>query len=224
MPPTLTTGAAGAVTGHAATLHGSVNAHGIPTSYRFEYGRTAAYDKATPTIAVGASLYAAAVATKVSGLTPATTYHYRIVASNGSGLVQGADHTFTTPGSTPPPPPPPPHAPFAGVGLVSTHLTTAGRFVTLKLSCPAGTIGSCSGKTKLSARKRRTGAKVRLGRVAFTIAPGRQAKVRLRVSRPGRRLLGHAARLHGRATSSARDTVGQAKTTVVAVTIRRRHA
>lgn len=219
VPPAATTGAAGVVTGQSATLHGSVVAKGIPTSYRFEYGRTAAYGKATPTVPVGGGLYPVAAAAKLSGLSPATTYHYRIVASNAGGMTKGADHTFKTAGSAPPPPPP---APFAGVRLVSTHLTTAGRFVTLKLRCPAGTVGNCSGQTKLSARKR-AATKVRLGRVTFSIAPGQQAKLRLRVSRPGRRLLAHTSRLRGKATNTARDAVGQAKTTVAAVTIRRRH-
>jgi hypothetical protein len=219
VPPSATTAAAAAVTGQSATLRGSVTAKGIPTSYRFEYGRTAAYGKATATVAVGGGLYPVAAAAKLSGLSPATTYHYRIVASNAGGMTKGADHIFKTAGSAPPPPPP---APFAGVRLVSTHLTTAGRFVTLKLRCPAGTVGTCSGQTKLSARKR-AATRVRLGRVTFSIAPGQQAKLRLRVSRPGRRLLGHTSRLRGKATNTARDAVGQAKTTVAAVTIRRRH-
>jgi hypothetical protein len=219
VPPTAATAAAGAVTGQSATLHGSVTAKGIPTSYRFEYGRSAAYGKATPTVAVGAGLYPVAAAAKVSGLSPAITYHYRIVATNGGGITKGADHTFTTAGSAPTTPPP---APFAGVRLVSTHLTTAGRFVTLKLRCPAGTVGDCSGQTKLSARKR-AAARVGLGRVRFAIAPGKQATLRLRVSSRGRRLLEGTSRLRGKATNTARDAVGQAKTTVATVTIRRRH-
>jgi hypothetical protein len=171
--------------------------------------------KATPTVGIGGGLYPFAAAAKLSGLSTATTYHYRIVATNGGGTTKGADHTFTTAASSPPPPPPPP-APFAGVGLASKRLTTTGRFVTLKLRCPAGTVGNCSGLTKLKARK------VRLGRVTFSIAPGQQAKLRVRVSRPGRRLLGHTSRLRGKATMTARDAVGQGKTTVAAVTIRHR--
>ncbi len=33
---------------------------------------------------------------EVSGLSPATTYHYRVVATNPAGVTEGSDHTFTT--------------------------------------------------------------------------------------------------------------------------------
>ena len=104
--------------------------------------------------------------------------------------------------------------------LVSTRLTTAGRLITLKLRCPATTVGRCSGQTKLSAPRRNAG--VALGQVGFSIASGKEATLRLRVSRPGRRLFSRTSRLRGRATNTARDGAGQAKTTVAAVTIRRR--
>ena len=35
-------------------------------------------------------------ASTLSGLLPATTYHYRVVATNSFGTVVGADRTFTT--------------------------------------------------------------------------------------------------------------------------------
>jgi hypothetical protein len=224
VPPAATTGPAGAVTGQSATLSGSVIAHGIPTSYHFEYGPTPAYGHTTPSTGVGAGLSAVAAAATLGGLSPATAYHYRIVATNSGGVTKGADHTFSTAGSASPPPPPSP-GPFAGVRLVSTRLMTAGRFITLKLRCPATTVGRCSGQTKLSAPRRtgpRAAARVVLGRVGFSIAPGKQAKLSLRVSRPGRRLLGRTSRLRGKATNTARDAAGQAKTTVAAVTIRHR--
>jgi hypothetical protein len=44
----------------------------------------------------------AAVA-KVEGLTPAWTYHYRIVAASAGGDVMGFDRTLTTWGELPPP-------------------------------------------------------------------------------------------------------------------------
>ena len=37
----------------------------------------------------------------LSGLAPATTYHFRVVAINAAGTTLGADRTFTT--STAPP-------------------------------------------------------------------------------------------------------------------------
>jgi hypothetical protein len=132
----------------------------------------------------------------------------------------------TPPQSTPPQSTPPPVGSFAGVRLVSTKLTTAGRFITLKLSCPAATVGRCTGHTKLTTRRRRSGtraaATVGLGRARFSIAAGKQARVRLRASRARRRLLGRTPRLRGRATSAARDAAGRSVTTVAKVSIRRR--
>ena len=220
--PAATTGPAGAVTGTSATLSGSVTAKGIPTSYHFEYGRTPAYGSTTPTLDIGPGLSAVAAAATIGGLSPATTYHYRVVGTNAGGITTGADQTFSTasPPAQTPPQAPPSAAPFAGVRLVSTRLTTAGRLITLKLRCPATTAGRCSGQTKLSAPRRSAG--VALGKVGFSIASGKEATLRLRVSRPGRRLLGRTSRLRGRATNTARDGAGQARTTVAAVTIRRR--
>jgi hypothetical protein len=255
--PAATTGPASALTDHSAALSGSVNANGAPTSYRFEYGPTTAYGSSTPTVGAGSGTGAVAAAATLTGLSPATTYHYRLVATNGGGATKGTDQTFTT--ASPPPPTSPSPTPtststtqtpttqtpttqtptsetpttqapnatpaFAGVRLVSTRLSLGGRFVALKLSCPAGTVGRCSGRTKLTARRRAssgTASSVTLGRAPFSIAAGKQAKVRVRVSRAGRRLLGRERRLRGKDTNAARDAAGRSKTTVAAVTIRRR--
>ena len=224
--PAATTGAAGALGDRSAALSGSVDPKGAPTSYHFEYGPTTAYGATTAATGAGSGTAAIAAAAMLGGLSPATTYHYRIVATNAGGVTTGTDQTLTTAPTLTPPPPPPPRAGFTGVKLVSTKLSVAGRFVTLKLRCPAATVGSCSGKTKLSARRGRVGSRpavtVALGRAGFSIAPGRQAKLRLRVSRPGRRLLARTPRLRGKATSAARDAAGQSKTTAAKVTIRRR--
>ena len=36
------------------------------------------------------------IAANVSGLTPHTTYHFRMVATNAGGTRMGSDRTFTT--------------------------------------------------------------------------------------------------------------------------------
>jgi hypothetical protein len=108
------------------------------------------------------------------------------------------------------------------VNLVSTRLTFGGTFITLRLSCPVATVGRCSGRTKLTARRRASSRRVTLGRTRFSIAPGKQGRVKVRVSRAGRRLLSRVRRLKGKDTNAARDAAGQSKTTAVAVTIRRR--
>jgi hypothetical protein len=155
--PAATTGPAGTVTDHSATLNGSVNASGAPTAYHFEYGPSTAYGSATPSADAGSGGVVAAAAT-VAGLSPATTYHYRLVATNAGGVVKGADQTLTTaspPQPPPPSPPPPPPTPptqtptaFAGVKLVSSRLSFGGRFITLKL----GGVRRLRGKDSNAAR------------------------------------------------------------------------
>jgi hypothetical protein len=95
--PTVTTQAATDVTIQAATLHGTVNPRSLATSYFFQYGPTAAYGAQT----APASLAAGAAAVRVTGpagaLVPATTYHFRLVATNATGTSVTADRTFRTP-------------------------------------------------------------------------------------------------------------------------------
>jgi Ca2+-binding RTX toxin-like protein len=147
-----------------------------------------------------------------------------IVSRTGPSNVQPAGTTPTAPTATAPPATSAPS--FAGVRLVSTRLTMAGRFIALRLRCPAATVGRCTGTAKLTARRRRTGSRaastVTLGRARFSIAAGKRARVRVRVSRAGRRLLGRAPRIRGLATGAARDGAGRSKTTVATVTIRHR--
>ncbi len=234
VPPTATTNPATAVTDIGATLAGSVDPKGAPTSYRFEYGTTTAYGNSTVAAGAGSGSGSVAVTAAVAGLAPATSYHYRVVASNAAGVAQGGDRTFTTapagaagaggtsgtPGSSTPS-----ADGFAGVELVSTKLAYARRSINLRLSCPSSTAGRCTGRTKLTARRRSSGSRsatvVTLGRARFSIAPGKQAKVKVRVTRGGRRLFAGTRRLRGRAASAAHDGAGLSKTTVAAVRIRK---
>ena len=152
----------------------------------------------------------------------------------------GADEFVPAPtgGGTAPPPPPvgggtgggtaggsTTGSGFAGVKLISSALTLKRGFVVVKLSCPAATAGSCAGVTKLSARRNRTGSRaaatVKLGRARFSVAAGGRAKLKVRVSRAGRRLFAHRRRLRGKAASAAHDAAGLSKTTTARVTIRR---
>jgi hypothetical protein len=144
-----------------------------------------------------------------------------VVAPAAVTAPAGAVTDFTSGATTTPSP----ARPFAGVRLVSTRLTMSGRSITLKLSCPAATLGRCSGRTKLTARHRRPGSRatstVTLGGAPFSITAGKQTKVRVRVSRAARRLLTATRRLQGRVTNAASNGAGLSKTTVAAVTIRR---
>jgi hypothetical protein len=96
--PTATTNAASSVTTTGASLDGSVNPHDSQTSYHFEYGLSTSYGSQTPAsdANIGSDNMAHSASQTLTGLTPGTTYHFRIVATNAVGTSDGADQTFTT--------------------------------------------------------------------------------------------------------------------------------
>jgi len=92
--PTVATNAATNVTGTSATLNGIVNPNGLATDYYFKWGTTAAYSNVTSTVAAGSGLANAAVNAAITGLTPGSTYHFQISATNSDGPANGTDFTF----------------------------------------------------------------------------------------------------------------------------------
>jgi hypothetical protein len=97
-PPTATTGAASGLGETTATVAGTVDPNGMATTYRFEYGTSSSYGLQTTDQDAGSGTGATDVQAALTGLTSATTYHYRVVATNAAGVDRGADHTFTTAG------------------------------------------------------------------------------------------------------------------------------
>ena len=97
--PTVVTEPASSVTGSSATLHASVNPNGGELSdCHFEYGTTTSYgSSATCTPPPGSGTSPVSVSASVGGLTPNTTYHFRISATNVSGTSTGSDLTLSTP-------------------------------------------------------------------------------------------------------------------------------
>jgi len=97
VPPTATTNAATGVSGTGATLNGSVQASNDATTVTFEYGLTPGLGStvtADQSPVAGNSI--TPVSKAITGLSNSTTYHYRVVAQNGSGTTNGADMTFFT--------------------------------------------------------------------------------------------------------------------------------
>jgi len=96
--PGVTTGPARSIEQTTATLTGSVNPNEAGTTYYFEYGTTRNYQGAVPNPPAGAGKgnRAVKVAVAIGGLSPATKYHYRLVARNAKGTRRGTDRTFTT--------------------------------------------------------------------------------------------------------------------------------
>ena len=94
--PGVETGTASEVRDTSVRLRGSVRPNGQETTYRFEYGRTTEYGSRTESLGADDGLAARAVAQSVGGLRPNTTYHYRLIATNGSDTTRGGDRTFRT--------------------------------------------------------------------------------------------------------------------------------
>jgi sugar lactone lactonase YvrE len=128
-PPGAVTEAASNVTTTGATINGMVNAEASPTTYYFQYGHTKLYGKEVPKGGAAVSGYTKpmTVSQALSGLDPASIYHYRVVASSAGGTTFGADKTFST-------------APKVPLSTISSKGTAEG-----KLETPWGTATDASG-------------------------------------------------------------------------------
>jgi hypothetical protein len=81
-----------------AVLHGALVPGGDHTTYWFELGTTTAYGIVTQPAGAGSKDKPVTVTFGIAGLSAATTYHVRLVASHDHDVAQGADMTFTTAG------------------------------------------------------------------------------------------------------------------------------
>jgi virginiamycin B lyase len=144
-------------TDSTATLRGLVTPAAQATTYYFEYGTTAAYGGVTAAAPAGQGGSAVSVQAPIAGLAASTTYHYRVVATNGTDTTRGPDRTFATGATptnaptldqTPPPAPAPDPTPVLGrtvvagaaQGVVKVKLKGTRTFVPLtgKVSLPVG--------------------------------------------------------------------------------------
>ena len=205
-PPSVSTGGVAATSPTGATIAATVNPNGQPTVYAFQYGRSTAYGAQTPSQSAGAGRAAVAVQAGLSGLEPSTAYHYRVVATNATGTVVGADRVLTTA-----PPPPIAIAP-------RTLLPDRRGVVTIRLTFPVGTPAG-TGRAELFGGRLAATATSRLslapafggfaraakliGAKSFATRPGGTARVRIRLTRAGRRLVARRASV----TATVRVTV-----------------
>jgi hypothetical protein len=134
--PTVATLTPSGVTGTTATLHGTINPQGLPTTWRFEYGTTTAYGNTTSVVNAGSLPTTQNVNAGISGLTLGTTYHYRIVGVNYEGTTYGADYSLiganTTITTTP-------------VTAITNNTATTGGNIVIDATVPVYTRGVCYG-------------------------------------------------------------------------------
>ena len=104
LPPTATTDPATNITDNSAALNATVNPNGSETTAYFEWGTDTSYGNSTPPQSVtdggehckGNDI---TITADITGLSPATTYHYRVVANNEHGTTYGNDISLTTTGT-----------------------------------------------------------------------------------------------------------------------------
>ncbi len=79
----------------SADLTAVINPNGSETTYHMEYGTDTGYKTGrTPDVKLPAGRAGVAVLGHAEGLSPDTTYHWRLIASNAAGTETGVDHTF----------------------------------------------------------------------------------------------------------------------------------
>jgi hypothetical protein len=101
--PSATTGPATQIGSTTATVTGSVVPGGLATSWYVQYGTSTSYGSKTPTASGGSGSATVSITANLADLKPGATYHYRVVATNGTGTSRGSDAVFTTltpPGAT----------------------------------------------------------------------------------------------------------------------------
>ena len=95
--PTIANVTATSITTTSAVVNADVNANNAATSAIIEYGLTASYGSNSPMTPASITGNMPTAATgNISGLSPGTLYHYRVKATNASGVTSSADATFTT--------------------------------------------------------------------------------------------------------------------------------
>jgi hypothetical protein len=97
--PAVTTGAGIASSQTVAQLGASVNPNdALLSDCHFDYGAGTAYGARVPCTVVPAATGGSQIAVaRISGLSAATTYHFRIAAASDVASADGADAVFTTP-------------------------------------------------------------------------------------------------------------------------------
>jgi hypothetical protein len=95
-PAAVATGPPVNVLKELATVTGSINPEGAPTTWTAQYGLTVNYGLQSAQQVLSAVNVPLPVQVQLSGLAPATLFHYRIVASHAGILSAGADQTFFT--------------------------------------------------------------------------------------------------------------------------------
>ena len=95
VPPTVATQPATSLSNTVGQLNGTINPNGTLTTYYFQYGATTNYGTTTTVTSLPVVNTNVAVSEAITGLSPGSVYHFRLVATNNAGIVFGPDKMFT---------------------------------------------------------------------------------------------------------------------------------
>jgi phosphodiesterase/alkaline phosphatase D-like protein len=97
-PPTATTGQVVSVLPTSASVAGTVDPRGSATKWYFDYGLSTneGFGSTSAVTVTGATLGDDDVTATLAGFSPATSYHYRLVATNSAGSSYGGTGIFNT--------------------------------------------------------------------------------------------------------------------------------
>ncbi len=96
--PSVTSGAASAITQTTATVAGTIPANGCTavTAYGIEFSTTNGFPNGTGTSVASTNLSGVNFSSSLTGLAPSTTYYYHAYATNTGGTTYGTEGSFTT--------------------------------------------------------------------------------------------------------------------------------
>lgn len=145
----VSTGTVTSITSTSALLNG-LAFPSLPDSFwTFQYGTTTGYAQHTAASALGSGLNAVDV--RVSGLQPATVYHYRLEVVRGAAVVAASpDATFTTapaPSSSGQPP-------YGKPRLISRRVAVVGGKALISFRCTGPAGARCPGLVAISVKRR----------------------------------------------------------------------
>jgi hypothetical protein len=215
--PSATTSTATAIGLTGATLNGVVNAHGNATTYQFQLGTSTGYGTTIPIPGVSSDSADHALSQVVSGLAPATTYHYRIVATGFGFTVPGADMTFST------------AAKCSGVSITKGRVKVKNGKASIKLSAAGACKGDLTlfmkappkgkakghgkGKASASKKKGKGGKSIQIGSASFSLEAGQAKTIEVPLSAAALKRLSLGKALPATAKATATDGVDPQVTT-----------
>ena len=199
--PVATTGSATNVTSTAATLTGLANPSSVGY-YAFQYGTSTSYTRITTPASIPAGAHN--VSARVTGLSPGTVYHFRLVVVQTNPLgsayavpVGGADATFTTSSTSPP------KQKSGTVSLLSTTIKVMHGKAIVHLNCNGPSSARCAGTIALSVGSRPAGSK------RFSTNGHHNVTVKVKLSRRVRKTLKTRHSLGAQLTGTFSTNQGQ---------------